>query len=232
MGFLPTNEPPNLFVFSLESYPIGSGWLFVLHRITEREEDAVARGQYKEWLTKDGLLRIESWARDGLTDEQIAKNIGIVTSTFYVWKNKYPEFSDALKKGKRPIDVEVENTLLKVIHGYEYQEKDEWIEVDDMGQERRKVVLKTRYAKPDTTAIIFWLKARKPDIWRGMTKEFKEKLKAETEHLKADTKLKQHEAKVLDEEVAGGDQVFFIDSSEEMEAWLREHHTEQTERED
>lgn len=76
------------------------------------------------------------------------------------------------------------------------------------------------------------MKARKPDIWRGMTKEFKEKLKAETEHLKADTKLKQHEAKVLDEEVAGGDQVFFIDSSEEMEAWLREHHTEQTERED
>lgn len=192
----------------------------------------MARARYKEYLTKDGLLELESWARDGLTDEQIANNIGIARTTLYDWKNKYKDIADALKKGKRPVDVEVENTLLRVIHGYEYEEKDEWIEIDESGRKRKKVIRKTRYAKPDTTAIIFWLKARKPDIWRGMTKEFKEKLKAETEHLKADTKLKQHEAKVLDEEVAGGDQVFFIDSSEEMEAWLREHHTEQTERED
>lgn len=43
---------------------------------------------------------MEGWARDGLTDEQIAQNIGITTTTLYVWKNKYSEISEALKRGR------------------------------------------------------------------------------------------------------------------------------------
>lgn len=99
----------------------------------------MARARYKEYLTKDGLLELESWARDGLTDEQIANNIGIARTTLYDWKNKYKDIADALKKGKRPVDVEVENTLLRVIHGYEYEEKDEWIEIDESGRKRKKL---------------------------------------------------------------------------------------------
>lgn len=52
-----------------------------------------------EW--KDKLIVIEGWAKDGLTDEQIAKNMGISTSTLYEWKKKYSEFSESLKKGER-----------------------------------------------------------------------------------------------------------------------------------
>lgn len=44
--------------------------------------------KYEEWLTEEGLLLIEGWARDGLIDEQIAGNMGISTSTFYEWKKK------------------------------------------------------------------------------------------------------------------------------------------------
>ena len=35
----------------------------------------MAKGKYEYWLTDDGLLLLAAWARDGLTDEQIANNI-------------------------------------------------------------------------------------------------------------------------------------------------------------
>lgn len=118
----------------------------------------MAKGKYQEWLTKEGLLKLEGWARDGLTDEQIAKNMGISLSTFYEWKNKFSEISESLKKGKEVVDREVENALLKAALGYEYEEEI----VNNKGQ----VVKVKKYAKPDITAIIFWLKNRKPDTWR------------------------------------------------------------------
>ena len=62
---------------------------------------------------KDKLILVEGWARDGLTNEQIADNLGINQDTLYTYKKKYPEFSEALKKGKEVVDFEVENALLK-----------------------------------------------------------------------------------------------------------------------
>ena len=59
----------------------------------------MAKGKYEKWLEPDGLLLLEGWARSGLTDEQIAKNMGISRSTLNDWKNKYPDISDTLKKG-------------------------------------------------------------------------------------------------------------------------------------
>ena len=78
------------------------------------------KGKYRDWITEEGLLLIEGWARDGLTDEQIAHNIGIRRETLCVWKNKYPNISNALKKGKEVVDRQVENALLKRALGYEY----------------------------------------------------------------------------------------------------------------
>ena len=52
----------------------------------------MAKGKYQEWLEPDGLLLLEGWARDGLSDEQIAHNMGIVTSTLYDWKKSTPRF--------------------------------------------------------------------------------------------------------------------------------------------
>lgn len=82
-----------------------------------------ARGKYAEWLTKEGLLKIEGWARDGLTDEQIAHNMGISRSTLNEWKKKYSDISDTLKRGKEVTDIMVENSLLKRALGYEYKER-------------------------------------------------------------------------------------------------------------
>ena len=111
-----------------------------------------------EWLEKDKLILLEGWARDGLTDEQIAKNIGITRTTLYDWKKKETNIADALKKGKEVIDFEVENALLKRALGYEYEE-----ETYENGILTKKV---KKHVAPDTTAQIFWLKNRKPNNWK------------------------------------------------------------------
>lgn len=121
----------------------------------------MATGKYAGWLTPESLLKLEAWARDGLTDEQIARKMGISTSTLYDWKNKYPEISDALKKGKEVVDIMVENALLKRALGYSYVEVT--IKESDMGNEAKRV---TKEVLPDVTAQIFWLKNRRPDLWR------------------------------------------------------------------
>lgn len=149
---------------------------------------AIAKGKYQEWLEADNLILIESWAREGLTNEQIAKNIGINADTFYTWRKKYPEISEALKKGKAPIDFEVENALLKRALGFEYEETETVFEdVDGKPKKRIKKIIK--YVPPDTSACIFWLKNRKPNHWRKMNEAVENKLKAETEKL-----LKEAEA--------------------------------------
>ncbi len=124
----------------------------------------MAKGKYQEWLEPEGLLKIEGWARDGLTDEQIADNIGISRSTLNSWKDKYSDISDTLKRGKEVVDRQVENALLKRALGYEYTETTrEYIpELDEM-KTTKKV---TKRVAPDITAQIFWLKNRKPDKWR------------------------------------------------------------------
>src|SRR6478735_6736738 len=82
----------------------------------------MAKGKYEKWRTEEGLVLLEGWARDGLTDEQIAHNVGVSRSTLNDWKKRYPDISDALKKGKEVVDLQVENALLKRALGYEYEE--------------------------------------------------------------------------------------------------------------
>jgi hypothetical protein len=86
---------------------------------------------------KDKLILVEGWARDGLTNEQIADNLGINQDTLYTYKKKYPEFSEALKKGKEVVDFEVENALLK------------------------------NALSGNVTAQIYWLNNRKPKQWKN-----------------------------------------------------------------
>lgn len=128
----------------------------------------MAKGKYEYWLTPEGLLKLEGWARDGLTDEQIAQNIRISRDTLYAWKKRYPDISDALKRGKEVVDREVENALLKRALGYEYTETTrEAVRDPGSGEIKMQVTKKvTKQVVPDTTAQIFWLKNRKPDKWR------------------------------------------------------------------
>ena len=122
----------------------------------------MAKGKYTEWIESDGLEQLRAWARDGLTDEQIAHNMGICRDTLYEWKKRFPDMADALKKGKDAVDLEVENALLKRAMGYEYTETRTETTEDGM----TRTVVTQKAMPPDTTAQIFWLKNRRPAVWR------------------------------------------------------------------
>jgi len=116
----------------------------------------------------DFPLLAEGYAREGMIDKDIAAKLGISKDTFYQYIKKYPEFSDSLKRGKAPVDIEVENALLKRARGYEYEETTVEYEAAKKGEKAspKKIKKVTRQVAPDTTAEIFWLKNRKPKKWR------------------------------------------------------------------
>ena len=122
----------------------------------------MALSKINEWLEKDKLILLEGWARDGLTDEQIAKNIGISRASLYEWKKKEVDIFDALKKGKEVIDFEVENALLKKALGYTITLNKQKVTKDGDVVDITEEV----HVPPDTTAQIFWLKNRKPNTWK------------------------------------------------------------------
>ena len=111
---------------------------------------------------KDKLALVQGWARNGLTNDQIAHNLGINRTTLYKYQQKYEDFANALKKGKEVVDFEVENALLKRALGYDYVEVKEEIENGVV----TKVTRTTKHVSPDVGAAAFWLKNRKPTEWR------------------------------------------------------------------
>ena|SRR5699024_335233 len=123
------------------------------------------KGKYHKWLELEGLTLLEGWARSGLSDEQIAHNVGIRPSTFYEWINKFPEISEAIKKGKEVADFEVENAMFKSALGYEYEEVKTYIE-DSGGGQKKRIEKTKKHVAPNVTAQIFWLKNRKSAEWR------------------------------------------------------------------
>lgn len=113
-------------------------------------------------------ILIEQYARDGMTNDEIAAKLGIHRSTLYDWQGKYSDVSDALKNGKEVVDAKVEMALLKRALGYEYEEKKTTIE--EYGDKKRKKIEKsTKHMAPDTGAAFIWLKNRKG--WRNEPKE-------------------------------------------------------------
>lgn len=126
----------------------------------------------------DYSSRFSTWARAlarrGLSEKEIAKEIGIALSTLNEWGKKYPEFSDALKEGKSESDSAVENALFKRAVGYEYEE----IRViaapeskNPSGKQKPMKIEKTaKHVPGDVGAMTLWLKNRRPDLWRDARK--------------------------------------------------------------
>lgn len=145
------------------------------YKIKEVMEE-MAKSKAEKWLEPDGLLRIEGWARDGLTEEQIAKNMGVSRSTLSDYKVKYPDILRAIKNSKEVADREVENALFNKATGYTVKLKKPMkvrhVEYDEQTgkkiaeYERIEYIEEEVHVPADTTAQIFWLKNRKPNEWR------------------------------------------------------------------
>lgn len=140
----------------------------------------MAKSKVEYWLTSDGLTLLSGWAREGLTEEQIAKNMNISRSTLNDWKKKYSDISDTIKKNKEIIDYEVENALYKKTQGYNAKVlknvKLKRVEYNDDGYKVKEYeeiveVYDEVHIPADTTAQIIWLKNRQPSKWRDKPKE-------------------------------------------------------------
>lgn len=138
-----------------------------------------AKPKYTEWLTHDGLLRIEGWARDGLSLAQIAHNVGVADSTFRKWRDEHEAISAAIKRGNAPVDLEVENAMLKSALGHKetvrkaIKVKTEKQKVGEgkIVEEHIEYVDEEVYIPPQVVAQIFWLKNRRPDKWKDKVEQ-------------------------------------------------------------
>ena len=111
------------------------------------------------------LSLIDAWAREGLSDAQIATNLDVNVTTFNYWKRTRPELALLLEKAREPIIREVENALYKRAIGYKFTE------VNVERSRRKKIIKKTlKEVPPDVKAIIFYLTNRVPSKWKFSSK--------------------------------------------------------------
>ena len=127
----------------------------------------MAKGIYKKWLESENLLLLQGWKTKGLTDKQIADNIGINVRTLDKWKVKYRQIGQSLKRGKEHANYAVENALLK------------------------------KALSGNTTAMIFWLKNNYREKYSDSQKTpLEEQLtKQQIKRAEAETKIAEAKAK-------------------------------------
>lgn len=115
--------------------------------------------KFKKEYTKMAL----ALGKFGLTDEQLAEAFNVSVASIYNWKNKHPEFLEALKEGKNFADEKVERALLERATGYTYKTQKAFYNKDE-----DKVIIADvkQHVAPDATSMIFWLKNRQPEKWR------------------------------------------------------------------
>lgn len=120
------------------------------------------------WLTDDGLILIEAWARDGYLLNEIADRMGIERYTLSKWRKRYPEIAQALNTGKELVDYKVENALLKAALGYTTKEIKVTLGKKMVNGEVFEVLKETttREVAPNVTACMAWLNNRKHDQWK------------------------------------------------------------------
>lgn len=209
----------------------------------------MARAEYKKWLEPDNLTRLRSWARDGLTHEQIAKKIGVRRQTISEWSKKYPDIADALKKGKEVVDSEIEDSLISVMKKhtitttqYKMVKKDDFklraerskfanvYKLDHPNATKNEILIATAenvevYEKipisktvtevdPNTSAIIFWLKNRRPDVYRDQT--FQKLNEANARKTLAEAQLSEAQLKAIEESDDPSNKTIIVDDIREV----------------
>lgn len=132
--------------------------------------------KYEEWITEEGLIRLQGYARDGMVDREIAAAVGVSRTTLNKWKAKFPQMAAVLKCGKEVADRKVENSLFEKCTGktvvLRKPFKVKHTEYDKSGKkvsEREEIEYaeQEEYIPADTKAITFWLINRKPETWKN-----------------------------------------------------------------
>lgn len=129
--------------------------------------------KFAQWRSDEGLEELLEWARLGLSDTQIALNMGITRRSLSSWKQRYPEIAEALRQGRKISDRAVETALHLRATGHEYEEETRERVLNKESGRYEMVTTKVvhKYLAPDVTAATFWLRCRRPDKWRDKREE-------------------------------------------------------------
>lgn len=145
----------------------------------------MAKSKATPWLTEEGLLKVEGWARTGLTDKEIASKMGVSYTTLKDYKVKYPSISSSIAKGKADSLELAERMVFEHIRGFEYDETETSIIQDGAGNtQQKKVTRKKKKALPNDRMLQFYLRNRYPDEWNGKGTIEMERLRLENEKLR------------------------------------------------
>ena len=137
-------------------------------KTTETAYDRAIHPHLAVWLVKNGM---------GAGD--IARQIGVSLSTLHRWRKEYPEFEQSLKGGADMIDTLVEGTLLKRALGYSYDEVTfDWKNPPEGDDFPVLTPVKTvrKHVQPELSAIMTWLKARKPKVWGDKKNDIEDRI--------------------------------------------------------
>lgn len=99
--------------------------------------------------------------KEGKTDREVAKAVGISVRTLHNWKASNSAFLHSIKESKAVADEQVEAALFSRAIGYSYM-------VEKTFKSEGKITRAefSKHCPPDLKAIIFWLRNRRPDLWR------------------------------------------------------------------
>lgn len=109
---------------------------------------------------------IKALMEQGKTIPEACEEMGISTSTYWLWSTEHERFSIAIKDAKEKADANVEESLYRLATGYIHRVEKPMIVGDGLGESHVETVEYTERLPPNPTAMIFWLKNRKPKEWR------------------------------------------------------------------
>lgn len=126
------------------------------------EKRSVGRTNYYEEVVSKQLQQITAWKISGLSNKQIAVNLGIAEGTFYDYILKHPEFSEAVEKGKVRMISELENSAFKSAIGHKVVET----KVEQDADGKSKITKTEKYIPPNPAQNIFMLKNLMPNKYK------------------------------------------------------------------
>lgn len=139
-----------------------------------------------DFTDQDNLLIVEGLARDGLDNKDIAVYFNYSEEAFSRKVNSINQLNQALKRGRKPLEIIVENSLYRRATGLKVKTQirkfiekkcdckgdDDCLYCGGLGKiitDEELVQETITELPPDTGAAALWLKQKKPDIWNKQT---------------------------------------------------------------
>lgn len=111
---------------------------------------------------KPRLFEIAAWARDGMSEKDMAKKCDVPYSSWKTYKKEHKELEKAIREHKEIFDIKLENAFFRRCLGYSYEEDTkELIKDNTTGELKLEVVKKVKKEiPPDVNALKFALSNR------------------------------------------------------------------------